>query len=266
MKRFLSACLTAVLLLALALPASADLLWTPPNDPFFAKHYEECETVMRSYRANGADGFVTVWNQPDGSGVVAQFENGTALSVVWRWEDWGCINARVDEKWVDGWIPLAELSLIYDHISFAEEHAHRIAPYNGEFADFTDAGAVINFYSYPGSPDIVRSNFMFEYDTMEMLVGTKDSPSYIQSIFVDEQGLTWGFVGYMRGRLNAWFCLDDPSIVVGEGVPLRDVGAEDPIPAQPPTLPAKAYVPYALVGGVAALTAGMLAFFRRKKK
>ena len=266
MKRFLSACLTAVMLLALAVPVSADLLWEPRSNAFYSMHRDDCEYLGRNYRANSPDGFVTVWNAPNGSMVVDQFSNGFQMWAYWQYENWGLVSIRGDEEWIEGWVDLEQMDLIYDNASFAEEYAHRIAPYNGEFADFTDAGAVINFYSYPGSPDIVRSNFMFEYDTMEMLVGTKDSPSYIQSVFVDEQGLTWGFVGYMRGRLNAWFCLDDPSIVVGEGVPLRDVGAEDPIPAQPPTLPAKAYLPYALVGGVAALTAGMLAFFRKKKK
>jgi len=272
MKRLLTCVLTVVLLLVLAVPASADMLWTPINDAFFEKHYEECTVVGRGYRANGAEGFVTVWNAPDSSAVIGQFENGTLLTVAWLWEDWGCVNVQVkDERsegyeWLDGWVPMAELSLIYDHIAFAEEYADQIKPYNGEFADFNDEKATVNFYAYPGSESIVRSNFMFEYDTMELLVGTKDSPSYIQSVFVDEQGLTWGFIGYMRGRMNAWFCLDDPGIVAGEGVPVRDTDAPELIPAQPPQMPAKGYIPYVLVGGVVLVTGTILTVFFRKKK
>jgi len=269
MKRFLTAVLTIVLLLALAVPAAADVLWTPVNDSFFESHYEECTHEGRNYYANGPEGFVTLWKAPESGRVVAQFENGQSLTVNWIYEDWGCVNARVKDEWIDGWVPMKELRLIYDHISFAEEYAHRITPYSGEFSDFDDDGATVNFYKFPGSPDIVRSNYMFEYDIMEMLVGTKDSPSYIQNVFVDEQGLTWGFVGYMRGRMNAWFCLDDPGITVGDGagqVPARDIGAADLQPAREPVLPRGAYLPYVLVGAVAVGTGAALGLLRKKKK
>ena len=88
-----------------------------------------------------------------------------------------------------------------------------------------------------------------------------DSASYISRIFVDEAGRTWGFVSYMYGRLNAWFCLDDPE---GEDFPVRDVAAPELIPASPPVLPAAAYTPYLLVAAVVIVTAGLLLWFYRR--
>lgn len=265
MKRFLSLALTLLLLLALTVPASADMIIEPENR-FFAQHRGEMTYVNRSYRVNSPTGFVTVWNAPDGSMVKGQFQNGFTMYVMWQYETWGFSRIWGDEKWIEGWVDLEQMDPVYDHIAFAREYADRITPYNGEFADFTDGRATINYYAYPGSAEVVRSHYIFEYDTMELLVGSKDSASYISSVFVDEQGLTWGFVGYMRGRIDAWFCLDDPGITVGEGgVPVRDVNAPELYPAVRPTLPAKSYVPYALVGGVTVLTGGTLVFLRRKK-
>lgn len=269
MKRFWTGVLTWVMLLALAAPASADVLWTPINDSFFEKHYAECTFVGRSYYANGAEGFVTMWNAPGSTAVIHQFENGEKLSVAWIYEDWGCVNARVDGEWIDGWIPMEELVLIYDHISFAEEYADQIQPYGGEFADYEGSLAVINFYEYPGAPEVKIEYSYNEREVRKVLTGSGDAPSYIQSVYVDEQGLTWGFVGYMYGHMDAWFCLDDPDGVNDpESVdfPVRQVEATELIPAQIPSMPAQGYIPYILVGAVVVVTAGLLAvFFRRKK-
>ena len=82
-------------------------------------------------------------------------------------------------------------------------------------------------------------------------------------MFTDENGLTWGYVNYMYGRLNSWFCLDEPD---GADFPVREVSAAELIPAQEPTLPAAAYVPYILVAAVVAVTGGLLVFFYGKRR
>ena len=267
MKRLLTFVLTAVMLLALAAPAAADLLWEPYDNTFYTNHHDECTYLGRQYLANSADGFVTVWDAPDGSVVAGQFENGFSMWVYWVYENWGLVSIRGDEKAVEGWVDLEQMSLVYDHIAFAEEYADAITPYNGEFSG-CEGGTGINFYEYPGAPEVKLQ-----------MNGPESDPGFIQSVFVDEQGLTWGFVGYWRGRLNAWFCLDDPTGFngipedAGEGAepvetfPIRPVEQAEQLPAQEPAMPAKGYIPYALVGGVVAATVGALAvFFRRKKK
>lgn len=266
MRRFLTCILTLAALLALAAPARMDVLWEPNDNPFYDRHREECSVEQRTYCANGSEGFVTTWDAPDGSLARAQYENGTNLWVAFLYQDWGLISQWEDGEEITGWVSLAELSLVYDYISFEEEYEDRITDYNGEFADYSGDAEVINFYRYPGAPEVSQS---FEIsnswggDILGNLTGSGENPSYISSIFVDEDGRTWGFVGYLYGRLNAWFCLDEPD---GTDFPVRQVAQAEITPAKAPELPAQSYVPYILVAGVVIVTAFLLWKFWRKKK
>ena len=110
-------------LMALSLTALADVVWEPRNS-FYETHHSQCTYLGRSYYANGPDGFVTLWDAPGGSTVAAQYENGTALSVYWTYKNWGCITVweGKNREEVSGWVPMEQLYLIYDHISFEEEY------------------------------------------------------------------------------------------------------------------------------------------------
>lgn len=260
-KHLYSFVLSLLLLLALAAPAYADLVWEPLDNQFFEQH--GCSYEDRSYRANGPEGFVTAWDAPDGSVVQAQYQNGEALWVGYTWQGWALINRWEDNKEVSGWVPLAELSLIYDHISFEEEYADQIKDYNGEFADYAGDAAVVNFYEYPGAPEVKHCFETGDVDVLGCLTGASDNPSYISKIFVDENGRTWGYVTYMYGCRNSWFCLDAPD---GEGLPVRAVAEPEIAPARTPTLPAKGYTAYILVALVVGATGGILAFFYGKRR
>jgi len=279
-KRLFTLFCTLVLTFSLIPAAHADVLWTPDNQ-FFYNHSGECTYVGRSYYANGTHGYVTLWNAPDGGIVVDQFENGFTLQVYWQYEDWGCATIFGDEGWIDGWVPMAELALIYDYISFAEEHGAKIKDYNDEFADYSGDGIGIVFWDYPGAP---APKLVWDHnDIVPLLTGTEDGYSYISQTYVDEAGRTWGYVGYLYGSKNLWFCLDDPkgeSLLPQEDTsePSPDVSVQ-PSPALPPAdpdtelvppaapkLPAAAYLPYILVGIVVLVTAALLFRFYRKKK
>lgn len=272
MRRILTCFLTLTLLLALAAPARADMLWEPDNR-FYEKHYGECDYLGRQYYANGPEGYITLWDAPNGSSVAAQYENGETLWVYWLYDGWGCISRWEDGEERTGWVEMDHLALVYDYISFAEEYGDRICAYNGEFANYDGDAPGVAFYEYPGAAS-VKSYWAFS-DQWAIKDNLTGSDGYIQSVFVDENGLTWGFVGYMYGRVNGWFCLDDPA---GDGdpdsraegtasvFPQREVAAPELIPAQEPQLPARGYLPYALVGGVVVVTAGLLVLLARSKK
>lgn len=272
MKRILTCFLTLTLLLALAVPAQADVVWEPENR-FYETHRDECGYLGRRYYANGPEGYVTMWDAPNGSGVTAQYENGEKLWIYWLWDGWGCVSRWEETRELSGWVDMSQMVLVYDCISFAEEHGDQIRPYNGEFASYDGDAAGVAFYEYPGA-DAVKQYLMFtdRWEVKEDLTGTD---GYIQSIFVDENGLTWGYVGYLYGRLNAWFCLDDPQ-GDGEGwtaasgtpsvFPRREVEVPELISPQDPQLPAVGYLPYALVGGVVVITAGLLLLFAKSRK
>lgn len=265
MKRFFSCLLTLLMLLALSAPAYADVMWEPSGNSFYDRHREQCEYESRSYYANGREGFVTLLDAPNGSMVRAQFENGEKLHIYFIYSgSWGLAAYWTDGKETSGWVPMAELELVYDYISFAEEYGERITPYNGEFADYAGDAAEVNFYEYPGAPGIYMTWEMDgDWHVLDNLTGTAENDSYISSVFVDEDGRTWGFVNYMYGRLNAWFCLDEPD---GTDFPVREVSAPSLTPAQTPVLPAGSYAPYILVAAVVAVTGGLLFFFYGKRR
>ena len=268
-RRIVVLFLAAVMAMSVGVTARADVLWEPENR-FYEKHSQECEHLGRGFYANGPEGFVTLWDAPNGSRVQGQLTNGGELWVDWHYQDWAYASVYDGGEATEGWVPLAELQLIYDYISFAQDYAGEIREYAGEFADYSGDAEGVAFYEYPGAP-AVKTYWTVEQndELMTNLTGGPEGESYIQSVFVDEQGLTWGFVGYMYGRMNAWFCLDDPA---GDGeqgdgesvFPLRQVGTPELIPPQDPVAQASAYIPWLLVGAVVVVTAVLLGLFIRR--
>lgn len=260
-KRTFVCLLTLLLLLTWTTPAFADVMWEPIDNPFYENHRDQCEYENRAYYANGKDGFITLWDAPKGSMVRAQYENGEVLFVGYTYQNWSMVSRWEKQKEISGWVSTADLTLVYDYLCFAEEYADRITPYNGEFADYDGDIETINFYEYPGAR-LVNSSpkavLLLKY-----LTGSADGVSYISSIFVDEDGRTWGFVNYLHGRLNSWFCLDEPD---GTDFPVRETGLPELTPARTPVLPAAGYTPYVLVFAVAAATLALLAVFYGKKR
>ena len=261
MKKLFSLLLTLALLLPLAGTARADLLWEPQN-----RFYEEhgCSYLDRAFYANGPQGFVTLLDAPEGGTVEAQYANGARLRVYWTYQDWGCVTVWEDGDHVDGWAPMDQLSLIYDHLSFEEEYAEQLQDYKGQFADFDGQIGGVTFFAYPGAPQPQETRQLEHMPgLLERLAGANGEPSCISRIFVDEEGLTWGYVSYLYGRINGWFCLDDPD---GTDFPVRAVEEPELIPARDPVLPARAYLPFLLVGAVMAVTAALLFRFYRRPK
>lgn len=262
MKKLWMLCLTLLTAVLLTAPAFADILWEPSDDEFYLRHRDECSPVVRGFYANGPEGFVTLWDAPGGSAVQGQYENGTVLWVYWQYEDWGFITVWEDGgKHTDGWVPMDHLELVYDFQCFAEEYAALITDYNGEFADYGGDAEAVHFYEYPGAPEVKQTMEMDMMDVRDNLMGKNGN--YVPKIFVDEDGRTWGFVGYMYGRIDGWFCLDEPG---GTDFPVREVDAADLTPAKTPVLPAKGYIPYVLVGAVVLVTAGVLMVLVKKRK
>ena len=261
MRRLLTGCWVLALLLSLAAPARADVLWEP-NNRFYERHADECQYLGRSFYANGAEGYITLWDAPGGYLVKGQFSNGFILWVYYQFEDWVYAVVWGDEGEISGWAPIEDFALEYDHLSFAEEYADAIYPYCGQFADYDGDAEEIVFYEYPGAP--VSKDVRKAAWGLDELIG-RGGDSYIQSIFVDEDGRTWGYVGYLYGRINGWFCLDEPE---GRNFPVRQVGTPELTEAREPTLPVRGYVPYILSGvlvlAAVALAAVLLA--RRRKR
>lgn len=192
MKKALLSVLLAAAMLALALPAAADVIFEPEN-AFYEKHRDECEYEDRTYETAGYDGSVTVWDAPNGT-VLSEQPNGDRFPVLYRWhgktEDWGYIES------LDGWVPMDDLSLVYDSRQFMLDHDAEIVTGDPAPVDFDSAV----LYRYPGGPAGGTLQEDEDYLPFSELFTT---------LYTDESGLRWGYVSYYMGHVNAWVCLDD---------------------------------------------------------
>lgn len=223
--------------------------------------------MNRSYYANGPEGFVTLWDAPGGSSAMAQYENGCKLHVDWQYQDWGCVTVWGDEPAVSGWVPMQELYLIYDHISFEEEYGSQFTDYNGQFADYTGDGDGIMIWEYPND-DAPR--YVWEGGHEDMVSNLTCPDSCISKVYRDSSGDSWGYVAYLYGERNFWINMDNPT---GKGVMTECAPEVDGLISsgkltapQKPVLPAVSRVPYFLAGGVAAVTLGLLGWFYGRKR
>ena len=199
MKYKLSAPLLALLtVLALTVPVSADVIWEP-QDSFYEKHREECDYVNRSYELAGYDGNVTVFTAPGGSNK-ATLDNGAQGTIQFTWNDngtvWGYL-CWVSDSNVEGWVPMDDLSLVYDSQQFMEDYAGEIAETSPVPVDFHEAV----LYNYPNGTSGTTLEEEPEYMSF--------SETFTQ-LYTDKNGLRWGYISYYMGMREYWVCLDDP--------------------------------------------------------
>ena len=244
MKRIL-AVLFALLLLLPSL-AYGDVILEPDNS-FYRTHQQECRRQAgRTYLANGPDGVLNLYTAPNGT-VAEKLQNGTAFYCQWTYTDkdgnvWGYTEPQ------EAWVPLGYTLVQYDYIAFELDHMDEIV---SEAGKTTDLLPVAYLYPYPGASDPIR---------MENVDLTA------QKMYTDEQGRQWGFVSYIYGVRNRWFCLDDPGNDKLTGEKKAPVPSGYEAPAQLPTATNRGVIVGA-VGGVALVTlAVVLLLFRRKKK
>jgi hypothetical protein len=190
------ACLMIALLMSKSV--KADLIWTP-NDDFFEKHYEECEQLGRSYMANGEDGYVELKKDPLSKETVENVKNGEEFFVSFTYTDkkgkvWGVV--EYDDS--TGWILMEELSVIYDNISFMEEHKEKIKDYQGEFDDIDLGEEPVQFYQYPGSGTSISA------------IEIKEEKPEFSYTYEDSEGRLWGYIAYHFAH-RGWVCLSDPT-------------------------------------------------------
>lgn len=260
-RKLLTLILTALALFSLAVPASADSIWTP-DDTFYKKHQYQCDYVGRDYELAGYDGKVTVFTAPGGMSK-ATLDNGLQVGIQFTWEGkgttWGYL-VRWDEDWHDrteGWVPMDDVSLVYDSKQFIEDHASEIEETQPVPVDFHEAVV----YDYPNGPVYGPDGFTLKEDA-----DYQPFDEMFTQVYTDENGLRWGHIGYYMGWMDNWVCLDDPmnehldTVVMPVAPSAAQLRGSATVTAGPPAL----LVAAVLVAGVAAVTAFLL--LKRKKR
>ena len=214
-----------------------------PDEAFFLEHEEECIVENREYSANGPNGKVIIYESPASSKVVNMLENGEIVLIDYIFTNengitWGF--CELAGKF--GWLPMPYMVTVYDYLNFEEEYGDQFQTEKGALTDgppglddeqkrkfhweFLDSNCHVKFWTYPGSSS--------KY-TLVFAKGTSSMANYSKT-FVDEEGRTWGFVGYFSGKnVNRWVCLESVEEMIAdfdelypEGAPKRDTRVIEP--------------------------------------
>ena len=173
----------------------ADVLVEPDND-FYARHGAQTVYLGRSFVANGEDGHVAIKYEPGSRDDIASLENGEVVymqySCLYDGEFWGFTFEY------SGWIKLDQMLVLYDYVAFAEDYNDEFYPYNGDYKEIKESGAVIA-WPWPGADTLLW--------TVENVATTNFYATYA---YKDIQGREWGFVTYLYGNQNIWVCLSEP--------------------------------------------------------
>ena len=154
--------LFGMLLTTLSAVVHADVI-VEPNNSFYERNRDESVYLNRDFYANSVEGYVSIKKEPGSNSEISAIENGTIVNIKftlnYKGEEWGITELSVPDKdyseWPSGWIPMEQLLVVYDYISFAEDHG-------SEFYDYTGSGEVlvnsegVVFWSWPGSGRICR--------------------------------------------------------------------------------------------------------------
>ena len=206
-------CISLAFLIALFLTTFqfvvlADLIFEPPDD-FYHKHYRDCSNLNRNFYANGESGVVSVKTEPGSNKEVTVIENGVILNISFTYDlrgvQWGVIALYSSGSWVTGWIPMDDLVLAYDYISFEEDHRDEFYRYSGDYELLFEIDEIV-FWNWPGSGEIVLVRGS-EHRDAEL------ERNWLCAAFAykDGEGREWGLISYFYAMKNTWICLDDPS-------------------------------------------------------
>jgi len=194
----------------LPMVAGADTIYEPDNDDFYTRNRSRCEQLFRDFYANSEDGQVSLRLEPGSEQIVCNIENGQILNIMFTYDNngeiWGVTELSINptEERLTGWIPMAELLVVYDYISFAEDYGHEF--YGYEFDGYTLFGDDIIYWAWPGS-GVIRLIFEVQYQSDDFSPGLM----MVRTAYTDYEGREWGFLGYSLGIRNVWICLSDPS-------------------------------------------------------
>ena len=186
-----------VLCIIIAAPNAvyADALATSSNS-FFDRHASDIIFLGRNFVADGEGGSVAVKKAPGSAGEIYKIENGDIVfvqySCLYGGNYWGFIYT------IPGWVRLDQMLVLYDNISFIEDHRDEFYSYEGTYDELEKTGGAIA-WSWPGSGAQLWIN------------EGMDSGGFMNSYtWKDPEGREWGFAPGYQGFSDSWVCLSDP--------------------------------------------------------
>lgn len=197
--------LMAVLAASLTIVVYADVIVEVEHEyDFYNKNASDCVSLGRHFLVNGNDGYVYLKSDPGSKNYFEAVKNGEILYIQCTYnqdgEIWGY--ARFFQTY--RWIPMEDMLLVYDYISFAEEYGKEFYTYAGSYDAVFEADDIA-LWEWPGSGIVSRM--------LEPKVYGSFSPENViryldgSSAYKDGQGREWIFMSskYATG----WICISD---------------------------------------------------------
>ena len=202
MKRILCILLA---LMCLTTAALADVIYEPEN-AFYEHHRDECEYVSRSYIVSDSGAEVQI--KPGGKSL-GSYAAGETIFADYLYTDpntgesWGLCTFYDGQRWTDGWVCLTGMQVVYDYRDFAADYGEAFyEPAEDEVPAIELDTTVTMLWPYPGAakPDTEITPDQADGLTLQFW-----------TLYDDEAGRTWGYLGYWRGWRDKWVCISDPS-------------------------------------------------------
>lgn len=201
--KILTATLISLTILIWSGSVSADIIMTPSDDDFYDEHEDECET--ESYRKYTVMTDCDIMASPVSSSVIRTAWEGQIIGINTFYTDengmrWGydyddIRNNIIGEFRQCGWVKMENLQVIYDSISFVEEHEEEFAEYAGELDKLPSEGNIC-LWEYPGSQELAAA-----VPPEELLLPDA------RYVYTDISGNKWV---YIDQRNSGWIYAPDP--------------------------------------------------------
>ncbi len=184
----------------------ADVIVEPWGESadFYVQHISECELEYFGRNYSALKDF-DILTSPLGE-TVRHVQKGDVLysnviytdseGVRWAYD----YNGEDTEK--AGWFKMKDVELVYDRISFEEEHKSEFDEYKGQLNDYVPQNYVI-LWTYPGSGEI-KEVCPRETWFIDGYVFTLDETAMYT--YFDESGIEWVYLGY---GFYGWVDLSD---------------------------------------------------------
>lgn len=204
MKKFVVLVLALCLMTALAVPASADVLWEPMGDRFYGEHSEEFSLNQHLCYANSPTGKVTAYDKPGGK-ALETIDNGESFYVYYVYTakdgtQWGMNSNYNGRESVNLYIPMSGLLDVYDQ-EFRTDRAADISETAPEDLEAICEAENLLFWTYPGGIPTEMNNM---WKGQNLVSGCHE-------FYKDEDGNVWGYIIYWYGHQDSWVCLTDPT-------------------------------------------------------
>lgn len=288
LRKLFTAFLLSLTVLCSGTVVYADIILDPSGNKFFDSHHSEC-SVEGDYRKYKVTKETDLYNKPLGREKIRKLSEGDVLSTNTYYTDengavWG-YNYDFSPIKKQGWFRLDDTQLIYDNISFVEEHKDEFREYSGELGEFAEKFSfdkIIYMWAYPNAAELTGAVAPDEWLPEENGTKQEQLERDVGYVYTDPAGDEWVYA-YVSvfGSPRGWIYVPDPTLdlrkegIISEGTEttvsenIEAYGDVSDISKVYPTAPyekTELALPLVLAACAAALSGGLIRATKKRGK